>query len=86
MSSILIWFWLIIGVLIFLMAFLKDTPSTKKTYRLLALLFVITLPFTATSWLSALNSALLYSILAIGLNLLLGNAGQISLGDRKSVV
>jgi branched-chain amino acid transport system permease protein len=80
MSSILIWFWLIIGVLIFLMAFLKDTPSTKKTYRLLALLFVITLPFTATSWLSALNSALLYSILAIGLNLLLGNAGQISLG------
>ncbi|HOJ49951.1 MAG TPA: branched-chain amino acid ABC transporter permease [Spirochaetota bacterium] len=80
MSAILVWIWLIIGVVLFLMAFIKDTPSTKKTYKLLAFLFVITLPFTATSWLSALNSALLYSILAMGLNLLLGNAGQISLG------
>lgn len=63
-----------------LLVFFKDKPSNKKLFKALVMVFVLILPFAATGWVGALNSALLFSILALGLNLLLGNAGQISLG------
>lgn len=80
MSTILSVLFGIIGIGAFLMAFLKDKPSTKKTYKIIAAIFVFSLPFALTSWTAAFNSAIVYSLLAIGLNILLGNAGQISLG------
>jgi branched-chain amino acid transport system permease protein len=80
MADMIATIYLIVGAGAFLMAFLKDKPSTKKIYKMIAAIFLLSLPFAMTSWLAALNAALLYSILAIGLNILLGNAGQISLG------
>ncbi len=47
---------------------------------MLAGAFILLFPFIMTSWVQGINTALVYAILAIGLNILLGNAGQISLG------
>ncbi len=80
MSTLLLIIFCIIGIGSFLMAFLKDKPSTKKIFKIIALIFMLTLPLFMTSWVQALNLALIYAILAIGLNILLGNAGLISLG------
>ena len=72
--------WVIVGIAFFFLTFLKDKPSTKKTFKIISAIFIFTLPFTMNSWVGAFNTALLYSVMAIGLNILLGNAGQISLG------
>lgn len=80
MKTIFLIIYALLGIGSFLMAFLKDKPSTKRLYKMIAGVFLVTFPFVMTDWVMALNSTLIFCILAIGLNLLLGNAGQISLG------
>lgn len=80
MITVLLFIYALAGIAFFLLAFLKDKPATKKLYKILALVFVLSLPFVMTEWVSAFNMAILYCMLAIGLNILLGNAGLISLG------
>ncbi len=80
MKTILLTIYALIGIGSFLMAFLQDKPSTKRLFKIIAGIFLVTFPFIMTDWVGALNTTLIFCILAIGLNILLGNAGQISLG------
>lgn len=80
MSNILLVIYFLLGITFFWLTFVKDKPSEKKLFRILSTVFVVLLPFVITSWIPAFNHALLFAIMAIGLNILLGNAGLISLG------
>src|SRR5690606_6661504 len=54
---------------------------TKKVWLGLLILFALTLPFIiGGGWLHSLTLLTIYAIAGIGLNLLMGYAGQISLG------
>ena len=61
----------------------------KHLYLLIALALVIIIPIIAqfkiknisySSWIDMFNGMLIYGMLAISLNLLIGNSGQISIG------
>lgn len=80
MKTILLTIYALLGIGSFLMAFLQDQPSRKRLFKIIAGVFLVTFPFVMTDWVGALNTTLIFCILAIGLNILLGNAGQISLG------
>ncbi|MBX3311367.1 MAG: branched-chain amino acid ABC transporter permease [Microbacteriaceae bacterium] len=55
--------------------------NTKKVWLGLLILFALSLPFTSSGgWLHAFTLLTIYAIAGIGLNLLMGYAGQISLG------